>query len=308
MKPVSLLPQHLLAVSDPVRSAIEDRRPVLALESTLISHGLPWPTNLEFALKLESLCREHQVEPATIGVIDGKAVVGLDQSQKEILARPDAKIPKLSAFDLPVALARGSHGSTTVAGTMRCALSCGLTVFATGGIGGVHRKVASYLDVSHDLETLGSAKMIVVSSGAKSILDLPATMEWLETKGVLVVGWQTNELPAFYHNRSGIKMDHRVDSASEVVDIFDAGLASSLLVANPIPAEYAVDHEQLEQSTQKALESAKAMGVKGKDVTPFLLQQLFADSAGKTLEANLALVRNNVLVGCQIAKEHGTRL
>lgn len=293
---------ELLDVLPEVAKAIRDNRPVVALESTVIAHGLPRPQNLETAHRQQEAVREANAIPATIAVIEGKLSVGLSDDEIAWLANQD-NVRKISTRDLPLAVTRGCLGATTVASTIWIAHRAGIKVFATGGIGGVHR--GSLPDVSADLPELARTPIIVVCSGAKIVLDLPATREWLETNAVTVVGFQCDELPAFYSRESGLPVDARVDSAAEVAGIFRAqqalGLKSALLVTAPVPRESEVSAEVLQRVLNNALAEAEAKGISGPELTPFLLSQMAALSGGETLRANIALLQNNARIAAEIA-------
>ena len=288
----------------------------LALESTLISHGLPYPQNLETARRLEAIARESGAEPRTVAVIEGQLRAGLSPVELEYLAST-AGVRKLSRRDLPIAVARGWTGATTVATTMWIAAQHGIRVFSTGGIGGVHRlQVASgrwqvaggaiAADVSADLPELAQTPVAVICAGAKAILDLPATLEYLETWGVPVVGYGTDEFPAFYTRRSGLPVDVRVDTPEEVADIIEAkrklGLPGGVLICAPVPAEYELPADEANAAIEQALAEADEQGVRGKEITPFLLARIVQLTGERSLRANLALLENNVRVGAQIAK------
>lgn len=294
--------RELLHIAEEVAAAIEANKPVVALESTVIAHGLPRPSNLETARRLESIVREADVVPATIAIIDGTLCVGLDNDQLTSLAEDD-NVAKISTRDIPLALARGWTGATTVASTSWIAERAGIRVFSTGGIGGVHR--GSLPDMSADLPELARTPIVVVCSGAKIVLDLPATREWLETHGVTVVGYKCDELPAFYSRSSGLPIDARVDSADEVGEIFRVQrvlqMSSALLVTVPVPEAFEVPAEQLTAALDTALAAAEATGIGGRDLTPFLLSAMAQQSEGATLKANIALLENNVRVGAEIA-------
>lgn len=294
--------RELLHIAEEVAAAIEANKPVVALESTVIAHGLPRPSNLETARRLESIVREADVVPATIAIIDGTLCVGLDNDQLTSLAEDD-NVAKISTRDIPLALARGWTGATTVASTSWIAERAGIRVFSTGGIGGVHR--GSLPDISADLPELARTPIVVVCSGAKIVLDLPATREWLETHGVTVVGYKCDELPAFYSRSSGLPIDARVDSADEVGEIFRVQrvlqMSSALLVTVPVPEAFEVPAEQLTAALDTALAAAEATGIGGRDLTPFLLSAMAQQSEGATLKANIALLENNVRVGAEIA-------
>jgi pseudouridine-5'-phosphate glycosidase len=293
----------LLNISPDIASALGANKPVVALESTVIAHGLPRPTNLEVAQSLESNLRTAGVTPATIGIIGGALTVGLNDEQIKLLAE-DSSVKKISTRDIPVAIARGWNGATTVASTSWIAHRAGIRVFATGGIGGVHR--GTLPDISADLPELARTPIIVVCSGAKIVLDLPATREWLETHGVTIVGFQCDEMPAFYSRHSRLPVDVRANSANEVVEIFNAQRAlqmnTSLLLTVPVPQEFEVDAEQLRRVLNEALEKAEREAITGRDVTPFLLSQMAQFSEGATLRANISLLENNARVAGEIAK------
>ncbi len=293
---------ELLNIAPEVAGAIRDNRPVVALESTVIAHGLPRPQNLQTAHRLQSIAREAGAVPATIGVIGGKLTAGLNDDQIKQLAE-DQNIHKISTRDIPLAVAHAWNGATTVASTIWIAHRAGIKIFATGGIGGVHR--GSLPDISADLPELARTPMIVVCSGAKIVLDLPATREWLETHAVTIVGYQCDELPAFYSRRSGLPIDARVDSPADAARIFraqrDLGIESALLVTVPVPAEFEVPAEQLEQVLGRALEDAEQNGIAGPNLTPFLLSRMAEASGGATLRANIALLENNARVAAEIA-------
>lgn len=289
-------------ISDEVAEALQTRRAVVALESTVIAHGLPRPINMEIASRLDQIVRDAGATPATIAVLGGKLCVGLDEDQLEVVAN-DNDIKKLSTRDLPLAYARKWNAATTVATTVWIAQRAGIEVFATGGIGGVHR--GSLADVSADLPELARTPITVVCSGAKIVLDLPATREWLETQGITVVGYQTDELPAFYSRTSGLPIDCRVDSADEVVQIIRAQreleITSALLVTVPVPTDAEVPRDLLERVLQDSLREAEQKQIAGREVTPFLLARMSEASKGSTLKANVALLENNARVAAEIA-------
>lgn len=298
--------REFLNIAPEVANALSDCRAVVALESTVIAHGLPRPQNLETANRLEAIVRDGGVTPATIAIVDGKLSVGLDDAQLRLLAGSN-DIRKISTRDISIAVARGWNGATTVASTAWIAHRAGLKVFATGGIGGVHR--GSLPDVSADLPELARTPIIVVCSGAKIVLDLPATREWLETHGVTVAGYQCDELPAFYSRQSGLPIDVRAESPEEVASIFHAqrslGLKSALLVVVPVPAKSEVPAETLQQVLTTALEDVEWKGITGSALTPFLLSQMAERSGGATLRANIALLENNARVAAEIARAVG---
>ena len=287
--------------SEEVSGALHFGRPVVALESTVISHGLPYPQNIETAYRIENLIRDAGATPATIGVFDGEVHAGLGDEHFERLVTKDVR--KLSRRDLPIAIGQKVTGATTVATTAFLAHKAGIKVFATGGIGGVHR--GDRTDVSADLPELARTPIIVVCSGAKIVLDLPATREWLETFGVTVLGWKTDDFPAFYTRSSGLGIDARVESGKEVSKIAEMRneleMPSSILVTVPVPEEFEVARGELEPMLLESLKAAKDSGIKGKEITPFLLSQLSERSEGRTLKANIALLENNARVATEIA-------
>ena len=291
-----------ISFNEEIAGALHFERPIVALESTLISHGLPHPRNLDTALNLEQIVRDAGAVPATIAMFDGEIYVGLSHAQLEQLATEE-DIRKLSRRDLSIAAAKNMNGATTVAATTLIAHQAGINVFATGGIGGVHRGTGS--DVSADLPELARTPIIVVCSGAKAILDLTATREWLETNGVAVLGWKCDRVPAFYSATSDLYVDERVDSAADVSRIADArkdlGLSSALLVTVPVPPEFEIAADEIELLIRGALAQAETQRVAGKDLTPFLLNELSQKSGGKTLAANIALLENNARVAAEIA-------
>ncbi|HEY0003554.1 MAG TPA: pseudouridine-5'-phosphate glycosidase [Pyrinomonadaceae bacterium] len=290
-------------MSREVREAIERGLPLVALESTVIAHGLPHPLNLETARKLEQIVLDGGAVPATIAVLNGRFCVGLSGEQLEYLARND-NIKKLSRRDLPLAAALGWNGATTVATTVWIAQQAGISVFATGGIGGVHR--GELPDVSADLPELARARILIVCSGAKSILDLPATREWLETYGITVIGYGCDEMPAFYTRRSGLPVDVRVDAPEEAAAISSArwelGLEGALLLTVPVPAESEIPAEVMQGFLDQSLDEAARRKIKGRELTPFLLASLARQSDGATLKANIALLENNARVAAQMAQ------
>lgn len=292
----------MIRTSPEVAAALAKRRPVVALESTVLAHGLPRPRNLEVGRAMERAVADGGAVPATVGVVAGVPRVGMETAEIERLATADGVL-KLSTRDLPVPVARGTDGATTVAATMWLAARAGVQVFATGGIGGVHR--GEDRDVSADLTELGRTAMIVVCAGAKSVLDLPGTREALETAGVLVVGWGTDELPAFYSARSGLPVDVRVDDAAQAAALWrahrDLGLPGAMLLCVPPPAEHALDADDVERSIALALEGARRKGIRGKEVTPYLLRAVAESTGGRSLEANVALLLTNARVAASVA-------
>ncbi|HIC79396.1 MAG TPA: pseudouridine-5'-phosphate glycosidase [Kiloniellaceae bacterium] len=301
---------QFLEISSEVASALNDGRPVVALESTIITHGMPFPRNLETALAVEGDIRAAGAVPATIAVLEGRIRVGLDETALEALAER-VEVAKVSRADLPAVLNGGGAGSTTVAATMIAADRAGIRVFATGGIGGVHRGAESSFDVSADLQELSRTPVAVVCAGAKAILDLPKTLEVLETLGVPVVGFGCDNLPAFYSRDSGLPLALRCDAAAEIAALMTAqwalGLGGGLVVANPIPAADEIPAATMEEKIARALEEATAQGVQGKAVTPFLLQRLEALTQGASLDANVALVRNNARLAAAVAAAYAER-
>jgi pseudouridylate synthase len=291
-----------------VAKAMKGGRPVVALESTIIAHGMPFPQNLEMAKKVEAVIRDHGAVPATIAVIDGELCAGLDAVALEHFARHGPEIMKVSTRDLPFVVARKISGATTVASTMRIAAMAGIPVFATGGMGGVHRGAERSLDISADLIEFAQSNVAVVTAGAKAILDLALTLEVLETQGVPVVGFGTDEFPAFYSRESGHRLTLRCDTAAEVAAMmtakWDMGLKGGIVVANPIPMMAEIPAGEIEPHVVAALKEAENQGVKGKDVTPFLLKRITEITAGRSLQANIALVLNNAEVAAKIAVSH----
>lgn len=296
---------HRLSPTPEVAAALAEGRPVVALESTVISHGMPYPRNLETATALEDAVRVEGAVPATIAVLDGRIRVGLDGESLERLAKGGTGVMKLSRRDLPVALATGVPGATTVAATMIAARLAGIAVFATGGLGGVHRGAETSFDVSADIDELARTSVCVVCAGAKSILDLPKTLEVLETRGVPVLGLGTDEFPAFYSRNSGLPVSHRCDNVHEVAAILRAkwelGLEGGVVLANPIPEADALDGEAMERAIAQALRDAEHDGITGKSVTPYLLAALERITGGRSLTANMALIRNNAVTAARLA-------
>ena len=288
--------------SEEVSAALHFGRPVVALESTVISHGLPYPQNIETAYRLENLIRDSGATPATVAIFEGEVHAGLGDAHFERLVAKDVR--KVSRRDLPVVIGKKLTGATTVATTAFIAHRAGIKVFATGGIGGVHRGDRS--DVSADLPELARTPIIVVCSGAKIVLDLPATREWLETSGVTVLGWQTDDFPAFYSRSSGLSIDERVENGKDVGRIAetrnDLGMESAVLVTVPVPVDVEIKHDEIEPILLDALKQAKEKEIKGKEVTPYLLSQLSERSEGRTLKANIALLENNARVACEISR------
>ncbi len=296
---------NFLLVSEEVKEAQARGGAVVALESTIIAHGMPYPANVETALRVEKIVRENGAVPATIAILGGRVVVGVDNSQIEYLGKKGTQIPKVSRRDVPVILARRQDGAATVAATMLAAGLAGIQVFATGGIGGVHRGAEKTMDISADLEELAKTDVLVVCAGAKAILDLGLTLEYLETKGVAVLGYQTDVFPAFYAARSEFPIPYRIESAKEAARVFQAkrslGLAGGVVVANPIPQEHSLDYHEIEATIQEAVLAAQAQGIVGKEITPFLLEKVSELTAGASLKSNIELIYNNAELAAQIA-------
>ncbi|MBR6308824.1 MAG: pseudouridine-5'-phosphate glycosidase [Lachnospiraceae bacterium] len=296
-----------LDVAPEVKKAIEEGKPVVALESTIISHGMPYPKNVETALNVEKVIRDNGAIPATIAIIGGRLKAGLSKEEIEYLGKTGQKVTKVSRRDLPVIVSKKMDGATTVATTMIIAAMAGIKVFATGGIGGVHRGAETTMDISADLEELAQTPVLVVCAGAKAILDLGLTLEYLETKGVPVIGYGTEELPAFYTRKSGFKVDYRLDTPEEVAAAFVAkrelGMAGGMLLTNPIPEQYAMDYDTINKAIDQAIKESVEQGVKGKATTPFLLARVVELTGGDSLESNIQLVYNNAKVASQTAVE-----
>lgn len=296
-----------LDIAPEVANALAEGKPIVALESTIISHGMPYPQNVETALKVEEIIRENGAVPATIAIIGGRLKAGCTREDIEHLGKKGYAAAKVSRRDIPVIVARGEDGATTVTTTMLIAHMAGIRVFATGGIGGVHRGAETTMDISADLEELAQTPVMVICAGAKAILDLPLTLEYLETKGVPVIGYGTEELPAFYTRRSGLKVDYRMDTPAEVAAAFAAqrelGLKTGMLVTNPIPEAYSMPEGVINAAIEQALTEAKQQGIHGKETTPFLLARVKDLTGGDSLESNIQLVFNNARVASAIAVE-----
>ena len=296
-----------LDIAPEVQKALDEGRPVVALESTIISHGMPYPQNVETALNVEKIIRENGAVPATIAVIGGRLKAGLSESEIDYLGKTGAAVTKASRRDLPILVAEGRDGATTVTTTMIIAHMAGIQVFATGGIGGVHRGAQQTFDISADLEELAHTPVMVVCAGAKSILDLGLTLEYLETHGVPVIGYGTEELPAFYTRKSGFKVDYRIDTPAELAKAFyvkqDMGLGGGMLVTNPIPEEYSMDHEVINKAIDEAVSEANRLGIHGKETTPFLLAKIKDITGGDSLASNIQLVYNNARLAAKTAGE-----
>ena len=296
-----------LDVAPEVRQALDEGRPVVALESTIISHGMPYPQNVETALNVEKVIRDNGAVPATIAVIGGRLKAGLSPEEINYLGKTGTAVAKASRRDLPVLVAEGRDGATTVTTTMIIAHMAGISVFATGGIGGVHRGAQQTFDISADLEELAHTPVMVVCAGAKSILDLGLTLEYLETHGVPVIGYGTKELPAFYTRKSGFQVDYEIDTPAELAKAFyvkqDMGLGGGMLVTNPIPEEFSMDAEVINKAIDEAVSEANALGIHGKETTPFLLAKIKDLTGGDSLASNIQLVYNNARLAAQTARE-----
>ncbi|MCB2296877.1 pseudouridine-5'-phosphate glycosidase [Clostridium tagluense] len=297
---------NYLDIKPEVAKALKEGRAVVALESTIISHGMPYPRNVETALKVEEIIRENGAMPATIAILNGRLKVGLTREEIETLGS-GKNVIKTSRRDIPFIIANKADGATTVASTMIIAALAGVKVFATGGIGGVHRGAQETFDISADLQELAHTNVAVICAGAKSILDIGLTLEYLETQGVPVVGFGTDELPAFYTRKSGFFVDYRVDSADMVATAlkakWDLGLNGGMVIANPIPEQYEMDYDAITNAITSALKELKEKGIKGKESTPFLLGKVKEITGGASLDSNIELVYNNAKVGAQIAVE-----
>jgi len=292
--------------SKEVKTALETGKPVLALESTIIAHGMPYPDNVEFALKAESICRKQGVVSATIAIVNGECCVGLEKAQIEFIAK-DASIKKVSRRELGIAVSKKWSGGTTVSATMHIAHQSGISVFSTGGIGGVHRGAKHSFDISQDLTALAQIPMVVISAGVKAILDLPKTLEMLETLGVSVVGFETNEFPAFFSRNSGLCDLFRIESPGEAAHLYrknmEMELSASTLVVNPIPEKDEIPGDEIEKIIDCAINDARIKKISGKKLTPFLLKEIVKKTDGRSLEANKALALNNVRLGVKIVHQ-----
>ncbi|MBQ0076292.1 MAG: pseudouridine-5'-phosphate glycosidase [Bacteroidales bacterium] len=298
---------NYLSISPEVAQALKENKPVVALESTIISHGMPYPQNVETAMRVEQVIRDNGAVPATIAIIGGKLKAGCTPEEIEYLGKKGQAVIKASRRDLPVLIARGEDGATTVTTTMIIAAMAGIKVFATGGIGGVHRGAETTMDISADLEELAQTPVMVICAGAKSILDLGLTLEYLETKGVPVIGFGTEELPAFYTRHSNFKVDYRIDTPKELAAAFrakmDMGLKGGMLVTNPIPEQYSMPQEVIDKAINEAVEESHRLGIKGKATTPFLLAKIKDLTGGDSLASNIQLVLNNAKLAALTAKE-----
>lgn len=295
-----------LVISKEVQEALQLNKPIIALESTIISHGMPYPKNVETALQCEQIIKNNGCVPATIAIINGKLKVGLSHDEIDLLGREGRNVTKVSRRDIPYILALNKNGATTVSATMYIASLANIKIFATGGIGGVHRGAELTMDISCDLEELSKTNVNVVCAGAKAILDLPKTLEYLETKGVLVIGYQTEKLPAFYSSSSNYNVDLRVDDPLMIAKIINVkravGLNGGILITNPIPKEYEVPHEIIDKVIDEAINEMDTLGIHGKEATPFLLAKICELTNGTSLEANIKLVFNNCKLACEISK------
>jgi pseudouridylate synthase len=296
--------KQYITLSEEVRIAKEQGKPIVALESTIISHGMPYPQNVKTAREVEQIIRDNGAVPATIAIVDGKIKIGLSDEELEMFGK-STDVAKASRRDLAYLLATKKLGATTVAATMICAEAAGINIFVTGGIGGAHRGAETTMDISADLEELGQTNVAVICAGAKSILDLGLTMEYLETKGVPVIGYQTDVLPAFYTRNSEFSVNFRADDAKTIASTlkvkWDLNLKGGAVIANPIPEEFAMDEKTITNVIEAALKEAEEKHISGKNVTPFLLGKVKDLTEGKSLDANIALVKNNAVVGAQIA-------
>ena len=297
-----------LAIAPEVEEALKNKKAVVALESTIISHGMPYPKNVETALEVERIVRENGAVPATVAVIKGKLKAGLSHSEIEYLGKMGTEVVKTSRRDLPVIVARKETGATTVATTMIIAAMAGIRIFATGGIGGVHRGAENSMDISADLQELAQTKVAVVCAGAKSILDLGLTLEYLETFGIPVVGFGTKEFPAFYSRKSGFPLEYSTSNPKKIAHIIktqdELNLKNGMIIANPIPETYEMEYKFINEAIEKAIDEAKEQNITGKAITPFLLSRIEQITDGKSLKANIQLVYNNARLAAQIAVHH----
>ncbi|MBS3984102.1 MAG: pseudouridine-5'-phosphate glycosidase [Selenomonadales bacterium] len=296
-----------MKISQEVKEALSNNDPVVALESTIISHGMPYPENLDMARKIERIVRDEGAVPATIAILEGVIHVGLNEDELMKLAQ-GSRVMKVSKRDIAYAISEKKDGATTVSATLLLAERAGINVFATGGIGGVHRFAENTFDISRDLEEIASCNVAVVSAGAKAILDLPKTLEYLETKGVEVIGYQTDSFPAFYTRESALSVTHRLDEPEAIARLMYAKwhlpLRGGIVIANPIPEEHSIPSEWIDEKINYALEEASSQGIKGKDTTPFLLSRVKELTEGSSLKANLELVYNNAVLAARIAKSY----
>lgn len=302
-----MINSNIISISPKVQEAIENNKPVVALESTIISHGMPYPKNVDTAINVENIVEANGAVPATIAIINGVPTVGISHEQINYLGKKGLKVAKASRRDIPVLMTKQEDGATTVAATMLIANLAGIKVFATGGIGGVHRGAEKSMDISADLEELAHTNVAVICAGAKSILDLGLTMEYLETKGVPVIGYKTDTLPAFYTRSSNFKVNYRMDTPLEIAKTIltkdRIGISGATLIANPIESQYAMDESIINKAIDDACREAERLSISGKEITPFLLDKVQKLTDGKSLESNIQLVYNNVKLGAQIASE-----
>jgi len=303
----SHLPHHRLTLTEEVREALHQGLPVVALESTIISHGMPYPQNVEMATEVEDIIRKGGAVPATVAVLHGRPRIGLTPDDLELLATSD-EVAKASVRDIAYVMARGGHGATTVAATMRLAALAGISVFVTGGIGGVHRGAPTSFDISADLTELAATSVAVISAGVKSILDIGLTLEAMETLGVPVLSYGSDEFPAFYSRSSGFASPMRVDSPAEIAAVmharWDLGIAGGVSIANPVPQEQEIPADRIAGIIEQALSEMNAAGITGKETTPYLLGRIVELTDGESLRTNIALVRNNARLGAQVAVEY----
>ncbi len=294
-----------IELSKEVQEAMTMNKPIVALESTIISHGMPYPENVKTAYRCEEIVREHGAVPATIAILNGKLKVGLSKEEIDFLGKEGTKIQKTSRRDIAYNVANNINGATTVSATMYIASVAGVHVFATGGIGGVHKGAETTFDISADLEELAQTSVLVVCAGAKAILDLGLTLEYLETKGVPVIGYQTDHLPAFYSRESDFNVNYKIDTPAEIADVFyhkmQLGLEGGMLVTNPIPKEYSLDKDEMNKVIHEAIKEMDSLGITGKETTPYLLGKIVELTGGKSLESNIALVYNNCKLASQIS-------
>lgn len=300
-----MIAKNFLNIHPEITNALSEGKPVVSLESTIIAHGMPYPKNIETALEVENIIRENGCVPATIAILNGKLCVGLNTAQLEIVGN-SKDVWKVSLRDMPFVLSKKFTGATTVASTIRIASLAGIKIFVTGGIGGVHREAENTMDISADLIEMAQTNMAVISAGVKSILDIGLTLEYLETQGIPVVTFGQDELPGFYSRESGFKSPLRLDDATAIAEMlrikWEIGLNGSVLIANPIPLEYEIPFIKMESYINESLEEAKKKNISGKNLTPFLLKTISEKTSGESLEANIALVKNNALLGARIAK------
>ncbi len=305
--PVTTINMKYLDISPEIKDALENKKPVVALESTIIAHGMPYPQNVETALLVEKTIRENGALPATIAIVNGKMKAGLSNDEIDYLGKEGHNIPKTSRRDIPFMLSKKMSGATTVASTMIIANKAGIKIFATGGIGGVHRGATKNMDISADLQELANTNVAVVCAGAKSILDIGLTLEYLETHGVPVIGYRTNDFPAFYTRKSGFNVDYKLDSPKEIAEAlkikWEIKLQGGAVIANPIPEKDEPSFFEIKKATELAQQEAGSKNIKGKNITPFLLKRIKELTGGKSLEANIKLVLNNARLAAEVAGE-----